>query len=53
MDEEEQECHPVIRVWKGQVLVYQQATKAAKELGVDYIHTRIFSVYVRGIIHGL
>ena len=37
---EEQECHPVSE--------YQQASKAAKELGIDYIHTRIFSVYGPG-----
>lgn len=45
---EEQECHPVSEYGKDKVLVYQQATKAAKELGVDYIHTRIFSVYGPG-----
>ena len=45
---EEQECHPVSEYGKDKVLVYQQASKAAKELGVDYIHTRIFSVYGPG-----
>lgn len=30
---EEQECHPVSEYGKDKVLVYQQATKAAKELG--------------------
>ena len=45
---EEQQCHPVSEYGKDKVLVYQQASKAAKELGVDYIHTRIFSVYGPG-----
>ena len=48
MDERRTGVPSCIRVWKGQSLVYQQATKAAKELGVDYIHTRIFSVYGPG-----
>ena len=45
---EDQPCHPVSEYGKDKVLVCRQAGELAGQLHMDYIHTRIFSVYGPG-----
>ena len=45
---EDQPCHPVSEYGKDKVLVCRQAGEQAGQLHMDYIHTRIFSVYGPG-----
>lgn len=45
---EDQPCHPVSEYAKSKVQVCRQAAELASRLHMDYIHTRIFSVYGPG-----
>ena len=45
---EELACRPVSEYGKDKLKVCEQALELAKELGITYIHTRIFSVYGPG-----
>lgn len=45
---EDMECHPVSEYGKDKLAVCRQAAGEAKELGIDYLHARIFSVYGPG-----
>ena len=45
---EDQPCHPVSEYGKNKVLVWEQAKELSVQLRIDYIHTRIFSVYGPG-----
>ena len=45
---EYQPCHPVSEYGKNKVLVWEQAKELSVQLRIDYIHTRIFSVYGPG-----
>ncbi len=45
---EEMDCHPVSEYGKNKVEVLRRALARAEELGVEYLHARIFSVYGPG-----
>ncbi|MEG2404337.1 MAG: NAD(P)-dependent oxidoreductase [Oscillospiraceae bacterium] len=45
---EETPCNPIIEYGKAKLAVYQKASILAKKLNIQYIHTRIFSVYGKG-----
>lgn len=45
---EDMECHPVSEYGKDKKKVWEQASELAKELHMEYLHTRIFSVYGPG-----
>lgn len=45
---EDMECSPVSEYGKDKLMVCRQAAERARELHIDYIHTRIFSVYGPG-----
>lgn len=45
---EETACDPVIEYGKAKLEVLRQAPAVSKEIGIDYIHLRIFSVYGPG-----
>lgn len=45
---EDGECHPVSEYGKDKLKVYETVSREAGELGVTYIHARIFSVYGPG-----
>lgn len=52
---EDRECHPVSEYGKAKVAFYQQATQKIDqwkeeepELGLEFVHTRIFSIYGPG-----
>lgn len=42
---EDDVCDPVINYGKGKLMVCHQLSALARELGITYYHTRIFSVY--------
>lgn len=48
MMREDMECRPVSEYGRNKLKVCQQAGRAAGELGITYIHARIFSVYGPG-----
>ena len=41
-------CSPVLEYGKGKLAVWREAGKLAGQLGIEYIHMRIFSVYGEG-----
>ena len=45
---EETACNPVIEYGKAKLEVLRQAPEVSKEIGIDYVHLRIFSVYGPG-----
>lgn len=45
---EDMDCHPVSEYGKDKLKVCRQASARAKELNVEYLHCRIFSVYGPG-----
>ena len=45
---ESTECHPNIEYGKGKLAFLQRAVPLSKELGIEYVHLRIFSVYGPG-----
>lgn len=45
---EDAPCHPVSEYGKAKVDFYRQAERLCKELDLEYLHTRIFSVYGPG-----
>ena len=45
---EDQECRPVSEYGKDKLKVCCRASELARDLGMEYIHTRIFSVYGPG-----
>lgn len=38
-------CHPIIEYGKGKLQVLKNCSQLAKQLGIEYVHLRIFSVY--------
>ena len=42
---EQTPCHPILEYGKNKYRVYQRASRLAGELGMEYVHARIFSVY--------
>ena len=38
-------CNPVLQYGKSKFLISQEAPGIAREMGMEYVHTRIFSVY--------
>ncbi len=45
---EQTPCAPILEYGKCKLMVHEQAPIMAKKLGMEYIHTRIFSVYGPG-----
>ncbi len=45
---EDAPCNPILEYGKCKLAVSQSLTQMARELGMEYIHTRIFSVYGKG-----
>lgn len=45
---EDGECHPVSEYGKDKLRVWETVSKEARELGITYLHARIFSVYGPG-----
>ena len=42
---EQTPCDPILEYGKNKYRVYQRASRLAAELGMEYVHARIFSVY--------